>query len=81
MSSQETAYKYTVPLEDDGGIERPAYSTAGPGETVYVSVQPHTKVVVSSKSIPHLHKDSVNVQVEEVPLSSYASVDESGDDA
>jgi len=81
MSSQETAYKYTVPLEDDGGIERPAYSTAGPGETVYVSVQPHTKVVVSSKSIPHLHKNSVNVQVEEVRLNDYVSGDKSEGDA
>lgn len=80
MSSQETAYKYTIPLEDDDGIERPAYSTSGPGETLYVSIQPQTKVVVNTQGIPHLHKDSVNVRVEEVPLSDYTDEDEDGGD-
>lgn len=78
MSSQETAYKYIVPLEEIGGVERPAYSTSGGGETLQSLIRPQVKVVVSTESIPHLHKDSVNVQVSEVPLSEFTDGTDNG---
>lgn len=81
MSSQETAYKYTIPLEEDGGVERPAYSSSGGGETLQSLMRPDVKVVVSAETIPHLHKDSVNVQTEEVPLEEYSdNTPEGGDE-
>jgi len=80
MSPQETAYKYTIPLEEDDGVERPAYSTSGGGETFQSLMMPDAKVVVSEEVILHLHKDSVNVKIEEVPLEEYSdNTPEEGD--
>jgi hypothetical protein len=80
MSPQETAYKYTIPLEEDDGVERPVYSTSGGGDTFQSLIMPDAKVVVSAEAIPHLHKDSVNVQTEEVSLEEYSDNTPKGGD-
>lgn len=71
MPSEETAYRYTIPLEETGGVERPAYSSSDGQDTLDVTIEPEHKVLVTEEGVPHLHKDSVNVQVSEVPLEDF----------
>jgi hypothetical protein len=78
MASEETAYKYVIPLEEQNGVERPAYSTSAEGESLVSLIRPESKVVVNTEPIPHLHKDSVNVQVSEVPLENYVDEADNG---
>lgn len=71
MSSSGTAYKYTVPLDNGGGVSTPMYEVSGNGEILSVQVHPRNVVVVCTKACPHFHRDSVNVTVEEVNEDEY----------
>jgi len=71
MSSSETAYKYTIPLDKTRERSTPIYSAPSKGEKLYARYTATNLVVVRSKPSPHFHRDSVNVQVEEVDKSDY----------
>lgn len=70
-TEDNTVYKYLIPLEENNGVESPAYSAKGNGEVLsrrYTSTEYH---IVQTKSTPHFHKDTVNVEVHEVNKEKY----------
>lgn len=76
MTDGDTVYKYTVPLEDDRGVERPAYDSALGGDVLHKEYTTTSYIVVCTESKPHFHKDSVNVDVEEVPAEGYQNAED-----
>jgi hypothetical protein len=66
MADSETAYRYTVPLVTEDGVESPAYDSALDREKLYAEYAAGQYVFVCEESVPHFHKKSVNVSVEEV---------------
>jgi len=71
MASPDTAYKYTVPLDNSGGVSSAVYDVSGSGDTLSVRVKGTEVAMVCTEACPHFHKDSVNVEVEEVQKSKY----------
>jgi len=67
----EKVYKYTVPLENDSGSDRPAYEPTYSNEVYVNHYKANTLVVIQDESVPHFHKDDVNVGVEEVNKEDY----------
>lgn len=65
------AYKYTIPLDTSGQANSPVYDTPSKGHTLKLRYNPTKLVVVKTEAAPHFHRDSVNVQVEEVEKSEY----------
>lgn len=76
--AEVTAYKYSIPLEDDEGTESPTYSTPDMSECLDVTYAANHYVIVVEDAIPQLHKDSVNVGVQEVPIGDFTSGTENG---
>jgi len=71
MSSEEKAYRYKIPLVTSDGIESPAYQTSGNGEVLYNAFGSSSYVEVTTQPSPHLHKDSISVDVTEVDATNY----------
>ena len=71
MSSAGTAYMYKIPLDNTGGTSSPIYNVSGNGETLSVKIKSEHVEMVCTEACPHFHRDSVNVQVEEVDKSDY----------
>lgn len=71
MASEGTAYKYTIPLDNTGGTASPEYDVSGSGETLSVIVGSTNVELVCTGACPHFHKDSINVDVEEVDKEEY----------
>jgi len=71
MSSEEKAYRYEIPLVTSNGVESPAYQTNGNGEVLYNAFGSSSYVEVTTQPAPHLHKDSVGVDVTEVDATNY----------
>lgn len=81
MSEAEAkAYKYAIPLGDEGGTEAPTYSVPDMNQCLEVTYGSSHYVVVVEDAIPHLHKDSVNVGVSEVPIREYTEGTPEGGD-
>lgn len=71
MAEEETAYRYTIPLTEEDGVEKPAYTPNYEGDVLVNRYDADNLVVVQTESTPHFHKESVNVQVEEVDTDEY----------
>jgi len=71
MSEGGTVYKYTVPLDNTGGISSPAYNLTPAGEVLTMRVGATECTFVCTEVVPHYHKDSMNINVEEVDESEY----------
>jgi len=71
MTSDGTAYKYTIPLEPISGVDRAMYDISTNGHVYRVHYKSSNAVLVQSKATPHYHKESVNVGVEEVDKEDY----------
>ena len=71
MSTQETAYKYSIPLDKSGIADSPMYSTTSGVDIIHKHYKSTELVVVQTEPSPHFHKDSVNVSVEEVSPEEY----------
>lgn len=80
MPEVETAYKYSIPLVESSGVESPAYSVQTDGNILSTSYPLGKKIVVVDTAVPHLHKDSVNVGVEEVNVSEYKEQEDGGEE-
>lgn len=65
------AYKYRIPLSRLEGVDRPLYSPNSRGDVLYMLVSSTYLEIVQTEASPHFHKDSVNVQVEEVNKEEY----------
>lgn len=85
MSDEVTAYKYSIPLQDEDGVETPAYDPPTGDHVISVRYEADRVIAVTAESVPHYHRDSVTVSVEEVDLADYADdvseyVDDSEED-
>lgn len=77
MSSEEhQAYEYTIPVETRDGVDTAIYDINTNGEVLFSRLGGTEYTLVQTGSTPHYHKDSVNVQAEEVPLSEYVEDEE-----
>jgi len=71
MADSSVAYKYTIPLDVSGSVHTSAYDVPSGGDTLHLHYKATELVVVKTEAAPHFHRDSVNVQVEEVEKSEY----------
>jgi hypothetical protein len=71
MTDSSVAYKYLIPLDTSGHGDSPTYSVPSGGDTLHLHYKATELVVVKTEAAPHFHKDSVNVEVEEVEKSEY----------
>lgn len=69
--SSSVLYKYTIPLKEEDGVEKPSYEPNYDGTVVVSKYRANDYVFVKDETIPHFHKDSVNVSVEEVDADGY----------
>jgi len=71
MAEEVKAYRYLIPLDTVDGVERPTYDSSPNGEVLFTRYNADTLEQVQTESSPHFHKDSINVQVEEVDATDY----------
>lgn len=71
MTEDATAFKYTIPLVTEGGVEKSEYSPNTDCVILQSKVGTSTYTVVAMESTPHFHKDGVNVGVEKVDPEDY----------
>lgn len=67
----ETAYKYTVPLNKTGRVDKPEYDMSASGEALLTIFTLEELIVVDTEATPHYHKEDVNVEFEEVDAADY----------
>jgi len=66
MSVSEAEYKYKIPLEEEDGVEKPAYSVGDGADVVSARYTQRQYIVTTTGAVPHLHSESVNVEVVEL---------------
>jgi len=71
MASGSTIYRYSIPLDTSGGTKSPVYEVNSNGRQYICHFGSSNLTIVQEKPSPHFHRDSVNVQVEEVDKSDY----------
>jgi len=71
MADSSVAYKYTIPLDVSGSVDTSVYDVPSGGDTLHLHYKATELVVVKTEAAPHFHRDSVNVEVEEVKKSEY----------
>lgn len=68
---EQTVYLYKIPLEagEDGdtGVHNPSYK----GDVLQNRYTPSLHIVAQTEAIPHFHKDSSVVEVEEMDKTEY----------
>lgn len=71
MADEGILYRYVVPLDTSGEADEPRYDPTY-GDNIYVNrFTAGSLVIVQEEAIPQYHKDSVAVEVEEVPKDEY----------
>ena len=75
-SPDDKIYLYRVPVEVEGNTITSVYDvkSGGNGYLTYYGVNQH--VVITDKAVPHLHKDEVNVKVEELTRGEVEASDD-----
>lgn len=71
MSDEEVLKKYSIPLDTSGDADTPSYEATHEGEVYQNRYTANMQMVVQEEPIPHFHKDSVAVKVEEVDKEKY----------
>lgn len=66
MSDGTKLFRYTIPLDTTGSVDNPVYEPTYSGHVVKNHFQPQRLVIVQSEAVPHYHKDSVNITVDEI---------------
>lgn len=65
-SSEDKVYIYTIPVEVEGNTITAVYDPTRGGREYLSYYSPSKYVFITDKASPHLHREQVNVQVEEV---------------
>lgn len=63
----DTVVKYRIPLETVDGVDKPVYKVNVNGQLYMYHYGTDTLTVIQEKGSGHLHKDGVNVGIEELP--------------
>lgn len=71
MSEEDKGYKYLIPLDKTASADVPLYSPGSSAEVVNTYYGAQYFELVQDQATPHFHKDSVDVEVEEVDLNDY----------
>jgi hypothetical protein len=68
--SIDSVYKYTIPLDASGGVATPTYTPPSTGDKVSLQYHANEVVAIRTEAAPHLHKESVHAEAEEVDVDN-----------
>lgn len=66
MPDKEPEYKYEVPIETEGGVEKPTYEVGSVATVLHTEVGTTDYVYYTDEAVPHFHRDQTNVTVTEL---------------
>lgn len=78
--NNDTAYLYRIPLEVNGSTREAAYDVTEDGTNYLSYYSANEHVVITDTATGYLHRDDVNVYVEELDLSEVESSDSLSED-
>jgi len=71
MSNDDLVYRYSIPLENVNGSEKPAYEPSYSDKVYTNHYKANVLVIEQDAPIPHFHREGVNVKVEEIDMRDY----------